>query len=141
MTTESHVKVRVGRVISDKMDKTVVVAVERPYQHRKYKKILRRIRKYKAHNAGIAKAGDTVRIVETRPLSKEKRWRVAEVVTKGEIVVLPKEVVEAPPVEKLEPVEQVEPVEQQSAESPAGPGEGPEPKAAPPPAEDASPAQ
>lgn len=104
MTTKKNVKVRVGRVISDKMHKTVIVAVESQYTHPLYKKILRRIRKYKAHNEGLAKAGDMVRIVETRPLSKEKRWRVAEVVTKGEIVQLPKEVVEAPPIEKVEPV-------------------------------------
>lgn len=104
MTTKKNVKVRVGRVISDKMQKTVIVAVASQYTHPLYKKILRRIRKYKAHNEGLAKAGDMVRIIETRPLSKEKRWRVAEVITKGEIVQLPKEVVEAPPIEKIEPI-------------------------------------
>ncbi len=135
MTTESHIKVRVGRVTSDKMEKTAIVAVEFQYRHPKYKKILRRIRKYKVHNDGIAKAGDTVRIVETRPLSKEKRWRVAEVMTKGEIVVLPKEVVEAPPVEKIEPAVAA------AAEPTAEAGETPKAEGAAPAAEEAPPAQ
>lgn len=107
MTIKPHTKVREGRVISDKMDKTVVVAVESRYRHPLYKKIMRRTRNFKAHNENNeAKAGDAVRIVETRPLSKEKRWRVAQILTKGEVVELPTQVVEAPPVEKTEPVAQ-----------------------------------
>ena len=105
MTTEHHIKTRIGRVVSDKMDKTVVVEVESRYSHPLYKKILRRTSKYKAHNENNeAKAGYTVRIIETRPLSKEKRWRVAEIISKGEIVKLPPQVMEAPSVEKIEPV-------------------------------------
>ena len=79
-------KTRFGKVISDKMDKTVVVAVETPRHHPIYKKTIRRAVKYKAHDEkNQCRPGDTVRIVETRPLSKEKRWRVAEIMTKGEI--------------------------------------------------------
>jgi len=79
-------KTRFGKVISDKMDKTVVVAVETPRHHPIYKKTIRRAVKYKAHDEkNQCRPGDMVRIVETRPLSKEKRWRVAEIVTKGEV--------------------------------------------------------
>jgi small subunit ribosomal protein S17 len=87
-------KTRVGRVVSDRMDKTVVVAVETLRHHPLYKKTMRRAVKYKAHDEGN-KCGldDTVRIEETRPLSRLKRWRVAEVITKGNIVeVQPKEI-------------------------------------------------
>ncbi|MBF8303640.1 MAG: ribosomal protein [Dehalococcoidia bacterium] len=105
MTTEHQIKTRIGRIVSDKMDKTVVVEVESRYKHPLYKKILRRTSKYKAHNENNeAKAGYTVRIIETRPLSKEKRWRVAEIISTGEIVQLPRQVTEAPPIEKIEPV-------------------------------------
>ena len=70
----------IGQVISDKMDKTVVVAVKTERRHPLYRKIIRRQIKYKAHdNNNISKTGDIVKIIETRPLSKEKRWRVAEV--------------------------------------------------------------
>lgn len=78
-------KMRVGRVVSDKMDKTIVVAVESHYKHPLYKKILKRIKKYKAHDPeGSGKIGDLVRISETRPLSRTKRWRLEEVVKKAE---------------------------------------------------------
>ena len=77
-------KTMVGRVGSDKMEKTVVVAVERITAHRLYKKRIRRTNKYKAHNPeNRARAGDWVRIVESRPLSKEKRWRVLEILGPG----------------------------------------------------------
>jgi len=87
-------KVRFGRVVSDKMDKTVVVAVETFRSHPLYKKTIKRVVKYKAHDAkNECRQGDRVRIVETRPLSRQKRWRVAEIVTKGEVVeVQPKEI-------------------------------------------------
>ena len=87
-------KVRFGRVVSDKMDKTVVVAVETSRSHPVYKKTIKRVVKYKAHDAkNECRQGDKVRIVETRPLSRQKRWRVAEIVTKGEVVeVQPKEI-------------------------------------------------
>ncbi len=78
-------KMRVGRVVGDKMDKTIVVAVESHYKHPLYKKILKRIKKYKAHDPeGSGKIGDLVRISETRPLSRTKRWRLEEVVKKAE---------------------------------------------------------
>lgn len=87
-------KNRIGLVTSTKMQKTAVVAVETRKRHPLYGKIYKSTVKYKAHDeSGICKTGDTVRIVETRPLSKQKRWRVAEVVNKGEVVdIQPKEI-------------------------------------------------
>lgn len=74
-------KVRQGVVISDKMDKTVVVLVEQLVQHPVYKKYTNRRKKYKAHDPeNRCRVGDQVSIVETRPLSREKRWRVQEIV-------------------------------------------------------------
>ncbi|SHH72057.1 SSU ribosomal protein S17P [Sporobacter termitidis DSM 10068] len=77
-------KTRVGRVVSDKMDKTIVVAVEDRVQHPLYKKIIKRTYKLKAHDenneCGI---GDRVRVMETRPLSKDKRWRLVEIIEKA----------------------------------------------------------
>jgi small subunit ribosomal protein S17 len=79
-------KTKLGRVVSDKMDKTVVVAVESYRRHPIYKKAVRRIKKFKAHDEQNAcQEGDMVRIEETRPLSKEKHWRVVEVISKGEV--------------------------------------------------------
>ena len=87
-------KTRFGWVVSDRMDKTVVVAVETPKRHPLYKKTIRRVARYKAHDKNNeCGQGDMVRIVETRPLSRQKRWRVAEVITKGEVAeVQPKEI-------------------------------------------------
>jgi small subunit ribosomal protein S17 len=80
-------KTRVGRVVSDSMDKTVVVEVELAEHHPLYRKIIKRAVKYKAHDAKKeTKVGDLVKIIETRPLSRDKRWRVAEIVTKSEVV-------------------------------------------------------
>ena len=77
-------KSRVGVVVSNKMTKTVVVRVERRIADRKYGKIVRRATKYMAHDEDQAcKPGDKVRIVETRPISKVKRWRVVETIEKG----------------------------------------------------------
>ena len=77
-------KTRVGKVVSDKMDKTVVVIVEDRVAHKTYKKIISRTYRLKAHDenneCGI---GDIVRVMETRPLSKDKRWRVVEIVEKA----------------------------------------------------------
>ena len=76
------VKERVGGVVSDKMDKTVVVAIENRSPHPKYGKIVVKTQKFKAHDEeNQAKQGDRVRIRETRPLSKTKRWEVAEILT------------------------------------------------------------
>lgn len=75
-------KERVGTVVSDKMDKTVVVAVENRFPHPIYKKTVSRTKRYKAHDEdNSCKVGDRVRITETRPLSRTKRWTVAEVLS------------------------------------------------------------
>jgi small subunit ribosomal protein S17 len=86
-------KVRIGTVISDKMDKTVVVQVETLVRHPLYKKVIRRRAKFKAHDEeNKCRVGDVVKIMETRPLSKEKRWRVVEIVQQKEKVeALPEE--------------------------------------------------
>jgi small subunit ribosomal protein S17 len=77
-------KTRVGLVVSDKMQKTVVVAIERRVPHPVYGKMMTRTTKLKAHDEGnTAKAGDTVRIMETRPMSKDKRWRLVEIVSRA----------------------------------------------------------
>ena len=77
-------KTRIGTVVSDKMDKTIVVAVEDSYQHPLYKKTMKRTYKLKAHDenneCGI---GDTVEVMETRPLSKDKRWRLLSIIEKA----------------------------------------------------------
>jgi small subunit ribosomal protein S17 len=86
-------KTLTGRVVSDKMDKTVVVVVESRRRHPRYKRVVKYSRRFKAHDKdNICHRGDRVRIVETRPLSKEKRWRVAEILSR-------REAVEAPPIE------------------------------------------
>jgi small subunit ribosomal protein S17 len=80
-------KVRIGKVVSDKMDKTIVVAVETYKRHPLYGKRVKSTKKFKAHDEqNIAKVGDIVKIMETRPLSKEKRWRLVEIVEKAVIV-------------------------------------------------------
>ena len=77
-------KTKTGRVVSDKMDKTVVVSVERLRRHPIYKRVVRLSSKFKAHDAeNAARVGDTVRIEESRPLSAEKRWTVVEIVARG----------------------------------------------------------
>jgi small subunit ribosomal protein S17 len=77
-------KTRVGQVVSDKMQKTVVVSIERRVEHPVYGKMVRRTKKLKAHDEqNEAKTGDTVRIMETRPLSKDKRWRVVEIIERA----------------------------------------------------------
>ena len=79
-------KTKIGRVVSDKMEKTVVVAVDSRKRHPLYKKTFKRTTKYKVHDEkGVCQAGDVVKIIETRPLSREKRWRVAEVITKSQL--------------------------------------------------------
>ena len=79
-------KERIGQVVSDKMDKTVVVAVETRVQHKKYDKIMVRTQRYKAHDEdNRCKEGDRVRISETRPMSKTKRWVVADILSSSDI--------------------------------------------------------
>lgn len=97
---EKKRKTRVGRVVSDKMQKTVVVEVEVLKRHPLYGRLLRRHVNHKAHDEeNSAQVGDMVRIVETRPLSKDKHWRVAEVVTRAAIS----------PAERVEQVESEKP--------------------------------
>ena len=74
-----------GKVVSDKMDKTLVVAVESTVSHPRYKKMVKQTTKFKAHDEdNSAKEGDIVRIEESRPLSRDKRWRLVEVVERGQ---------------------------------------------------------
>jgi small subunit ribosomal protein S17 len=83
-TVQGKRKTKVGRVVSDKMDKTIVVSVERLARHRLYKRVIRLTTKFKAHDeANDAHVGDTVRIEESRPLSATKRWRLVEVVQRS----------------------------------------------------------
>ncbi len=84
-TTRAFRKTRVGTVISDKMDKTIVVAIEDSVQHKLYKKIVKRTYKLKAHDENNeCGVGDTVKVMECRPLSKDKRWRLVEIIKKAE---------------------------------------------------------
>ncbi len=77
-------KVRIGTVVSDKMDKTIVVAVKNSVKHKLYNKIVKRTYKLKAHDEeNICGIGDRVKVMETRPLSKDKRWRLVEIVEKA----------------------------------------------------------
>ena len=82
--TRAFRKTRIGQVVSDKMDKTIVVAIETNVQHKLYHKIIKRTYKLKAHDenneCGI---GDTVEVMETRPLSKDKRWRLVRIIEKA----------------------------------------------------------
>lgn len=79
-------KIKQGRVVSDKMDKTIVVAVQYYRSHPLYRKKVKRVKRFKAHDeSNSCRVGDVVRIVETRPLSREKRWRVEEIVAKSEM--------------------------------------------------------
>ena len=83
-TARTARKTRVGVVVSDKMDKTVVVEIERRFPHPLYGKMVTRTRRLKAHDEeNAAKTGDRVRITETRPLSKQKRWRVLEIIERA----------------------------------------------------------
>ncbi|MGI6712048.1 MAG: 30S ribosomal protein S17 [Bacillota bacterium] len=87
MLTERNTrKTRVGRVVSDKMEKTVVVRVETRVRHPLYGRIIKTSKKFKAHDENNeSRIGDKVKIIETRPLSKEKRWRVVEIIEKAPI--------------------------------------------------------
>ena len=83
--TRAFRKTRVGQVVSDKMDKTIVVVIEDSVQHKLYKKIVKRTYKLKAHDENNeCGVGDTVKVMECRPLSKDKRWRLVEIIKKAE---------------------------------------------------------
>jgi small subunit ribosomal protein S17 len=115
----------IGTVVSTKMDKTAVVSVERRYPHPLYHKIVRSSKRYKAHDAtNSAVLGDVVRIVETRPLSKEKRWRIAETMVRGNVAELaPREI--GAPEESLYRPEAPAPVARAAAEAPVAVAEAP----------------
>lgn len=84
MSTRGLRKTKIGKVVSDKMDKTIVVAIEGSVKHPLYKKIMKRTFKLKAHDEeNVCGIGDKVKVMETRPLSKDKRWRLVEVVEKA----------------------------------------------------------
>lgn len=84
MTERNLRKTRVGKVVSDKMDKTIVVAIENRVRHPLYKKIINKTYKLKAHDElNDCKIGDRVRVMETRPLSKDKRWRLVEIIERA----------------------------------------------------------
>ena len=83
--TRGRRKVRMGQVVSDKMNKTIVVELERRFQHPSYSRIVRSTSRIKVHDEkNECRVGDVVRVMETRPLSKEKRWRLLEVVRKAQ---------------------------------------------------------
>ena len=83
--TRAFRQTRIGQVVSDKMDKTIVVAIEDSVQHKLYKKIVKRTYKLKAHDENNeCGVGDTVKVMECRPLSKDKRWRLVEIIKKAE---------------------------------------------------------
>ena len=84
MSDRNMRKVEVGKVVSEKMDKTIVVAVENSVKHPLYNKIIKRTSKLKAHDENNeCSIGDRVRVMETRPLSKDKRWRLVEIIEKA----------------------------------------------------------
>jgi small subunit ribosomal protein S17 len=85
MSSEDRRRRLTGVVVSDKMEKTIVVNVERSIRHPLYKKVLRRSKRYQAHDdTGTAKQGDTVEIIETKPISANKRWALVQVLKKGD---------------------------------------------------------
>lgn len=87
MSERNERRVKIGKVVSDKMDKTIVVAVEGYKTHKLYHKRIKNTTKFKAHDQnGDAKIGDIVKIMETRPISKDKRWRLVEVVEKAIVI-------------------------------------------------------
>jgi len=87
MEERGNRKVFIGRVVSDKMDKTVVVLVERLTQHPIYKKYIKKRKKFMAHDPkNLCRIGDKVKIIESRPISKRKRWQVIQILEKGKVL-------------------------------------------------------
>ena len=87
MASNPQRKNLVGRVVSDKMEKTVIVTVERKFRHPMFERVVRRSKKYMAHDEGnTCRPGDLVRIQETRPMSKRKRWKVVDVLERQELM-------------------------------------------------------
>jgi small subunit ribosomal protein S17 len=94
-------RVFTGRVVSNKMQKTVVVLVERTRRHPLYGKVIRVRNRFKAHSDDALNIGDTVKITEARPMSKDKRWVVSQVIVKGEVLAVPE--TELPPTKTEQP--------------------------------------
>jgi len=118
---ESKRKIRLGQVVSNKMDKTVVVAVETPKRHPLYKKTMKRVVKYKAHDGKKeCQVGDKVRIVETRPLSRDKRWRVVEIVAKAEVIEISPEEITREDLAKVTPEKKAKKKEKVAEVKPEG---------------------
>ncbi len=146
-------RAREGTVVSDKMDKSVVVAVSSSTRHRLYKKIMRRLRRYMVHDeTNDAKLGDRVRIVESRPHSRRKRWQLAEVLVRADRPELAAEEIdlellgevkveeeETETEAKAEPEEPAEAAEEPETEAKAEPEEPPEAEEQPEPEEPAEP--
>jgi small subunit ribosomal protein S17 len=118
MTEETKRKVRLGWVVSDRMNKTVVVEVTSPKRHPLYKKTIKRVVRYKVHDEkNECRVGDKVKMVETRPLSREKRWRVTEILAKGEVVEVTPEEITQEDLDKVIPEKKVkEPAAEAKAE-------------------------
>lgn len=127
----SQEKLQTGTVVSTKMDKTVVVRIDRYKRHRLYGKTLRVTQRYKAHDErNECNLGDVVRIAETRPLSREKRWRVVDIVQKGDVAeIAPREIGEHI-LEEARAAAEAEAAEQRAAQ-PEAPAEAEAPEAAP----------
>lgn len=86
MQAANHRKTRIGRVVSDKMEKTVIVTVEWSEQHALYRRVIKRKARFKVHNENNqARLGDRVKIIETRPVSKDKRWSILTILTRGDV--------------------------------------------------------
>jgi small subunit ribosomal protein S17 len=108
---EKQTKTMVGEVVSDKMTKTVIVAVEKIKRHPLYGKAIKHYVMYKAHDAnGECKMGDTVRVIESRPISREIRWRVREIIAKGEVVQVKPADIE-PEIKTVEAPKEIQPEE------------------------------
>jgi small subunit ribosomal protein S17 len=130
----SQEKLQTGTVVSNKMDKTVVVRIDRHKRHRLYGKTIRVTQRYKAHDEkNECRLGDIVKIAETRPLSRDKRWRVVEVVVRGDIAELAPREIGAHIIEETRAAAEAEAAAQAEAEAAA--------KAAAAPAEEAAPAE
>jgi len=129
MTTErGKRKVRIGVVLSDRMDKTRVVGVEWSQVHPLYQRRVRRFTRFKVHDqANEARAGDRVRIVETRPLSKGKRWRIVEIIERAEAVEVRPEEVDTTLLKELEEKPEAPALAGAPAEAPIAAGEAPAP--------------
>jgi small subunit ribosomal protein S17 len=125
-------KLQVGTVVSNKMNKTVVVRIDRYKRHRLYGKTLRVTQRYKVHDEkNECRLGDVVRISETRPLSREKRWRVVEIITKGDVAEIAPREIGANIIEETRAAAAAEEASRAAAAAPASqeaaaPGEQPE---------------